>query len=104
MMPLPVLIRRFAVPVIAVYLLHWGAWALVGEGTQVIMSLLTGALTWFAGTFPVGFPEVERAIWSGKFLALEAAWYGIAPILAGVLTASFVWWSKNRRSHNTLAR
>ena len=88
------LIRRFAGPAIAAYLLHWGLWSLVMEAEQVILSALTRTLNWVADHFLGGFPRVETAFWSARLLVVEVCTWGFIPILLGLLLG---WWLMHRK-------
>jgi hypothetical protein len=90
-------VRRFAGPVIAVYLLHWGLWSLVHEAAQLTMSVLTSALIWITDHFFGGFPLIERAGWSAHWLAIDSATYGLLPIVCGLLIAAWIW-QRRRKS------
>lgn len=94
------LLRRFALPATAAYLLHWGLWALVSETEQIILSELTRILTWIADHSPTGFPRVEGVYWSAWVVAADAALEGLLPIAVGLLIG---WWvlRKKGRIHSS---
>lgn len=93
------LLRKFAVPAIAAYLLHWGAWTLVFEMEQIIQSELTKIITWMGDHSPVGFPRVEGVSWSARLVATEAASEGLLPIALGLLIG---WWVLSRSGRRRL--
>lgn len=84
--------RRFAGPVIAAYLLHWGMWTLLLTGTQVLLAFLTGSVNWLAALFGQ-FSVVEQETFLFRPLPGELL-EGIVPIVVGLLVG---WWVLYRK-------
>jgi hypothetical protein len=84
-MALKPLFMRFAGPVIAAYLLHWGVWWLIQEAATLTMFALTTSLNWIADHSRGGFPRVEGVYLSARLLAWETASDGLLPIALGLL-------------------
>ncbi len=81
------LAKRFAGPMIAAYLLHWGVWSALLTGTQVVLALMTRSVNWFAALFgQVSVVEQETVFF--QLLPAELV-EGIVPIIAGLLVG---WW------------
>ncbi len=97
------LVRRFAGPVIAAYLLHWGIWTFVFDAVEILMSMLTRILTWLADHSPAGFPRVEREFWFARYLAAQTAWYGLLPIALGLVVGWLIFRGKNRSLGNQVS-
>ena len=89
------LFLRFAAPVLAAYLLHWGLWELVFIAEQFVMSGLTKALNWVA--LLLGrFSCIEEMSVSTRFIPQYVV-YGIIPLILGLLVGRCVL----RRRRNT---
>jgi len=91
--PIGPLARRFAGPIVAAYLLHWGLWWLVQLTEQIVLSILTKVLNWFADL--ANFQRIEEASWPARWLAMQLG-DSIIPILAGLLLGWWVLRSKNK--------
>lgn len=89
-----ILAKRFAGPVIAAYLLHWGGFVLLLTGTQVVLALLTRTVNWVAALFgQVSIVPQETVLL--RLLPGELA-EGAVPLLAGMLIAWLIWRRKSR--------
>ena len=83
------LVRRFAGPVIAVYLLNLGVWLLLLVVTQFVMFIITKAVNGFAELLG-SFSFVEGVAVSARFLPMQLA-DGVVPIILGLLVGWWVW-------------
>ena len=91
--PANLLVRRFAAPVLAAYLLHWGVWALLLVADEVVLSALTTTVNWLAFVLFRQFSVVEREAVLLRPLLGELAG-GIVPIILGLLVG---WWVFRRQ-------
>jgi len=94
------LVRRFAGPVIAAYLLHMGMWLLLLTGTQVVLALLTRTVNWLALALFHQFSAVEQEEVLWRPLPGELA-YTIVPIILGLLVGWWVWHRRRNTQQHT---
>jgi hypothetical protein len=88
------LVRRFAAPVVAAYLLHWGVWMLLLVAEQVVMAGLTQSVNWVATEFFGKFAFIEEWTVSTHFLPIQVS-EGVIPIAAGLLVGYWTMCRKN---------
>lgn len=89
------LIRRFAAPVIAAWLLHMGVWWLiVFEAEPFALSVLTKTVNWFIDHFTARAWPIEEMSLPSRFMAYQTA-EGVVPIFAGLLIG---WWVLRRKA------
>jgi hypothetical protein len=96
MTSLMLLARRFAGPVFAAYLLHWGIWSLLLVITHAVLVVLAKTLYWVTlgmfGSFHILEEELMPAL---RFLPAEIA-QAMIPIILGLLVAWWVLYRKRR--------
>lgn len=90
------LTKRFAGPVIAAYLLHWGVWWLIFVVTQGVMVVLTNTLDWIASGVFGSFQLVERESMPGLLAIPEELLGGVIPLIFGLLVG---WWILRHRAN-----
>ncbi len=96
------LLRRWALPVIAAWLLHMGLWMLiVSLAGPLTMSVLTKTLNWFIEHFTAKGWPIEEVASPLRFTAYQVA-DGIAPILIGLLIGFWALRRKTRIARATL--
>ncbi|MGA8443491.1 MAG: hypothetical protein WB762_07855 [Candidatus Sulfotelmatobacter sp.] len=79
------LIRRWAAPVIAAWLLHLGAWSIIGRVAEPsVMSVLTNTLNWLIQHFTAKGWPIEEVSWPSRFIAYQMS-ESLIPILVGLL-------------------
>lgn len=78
------LVRRFAAPVVAAWLLHMGIWYfVVFVAEPSAKSLLTKTVNWFIEHFSAAWP-IEEMSWSPRLLAYQMPEV-IIPLVVGLL-------------------
>ncbi len=96
------LLRRWAPPVIAAFLLHLGLWMLiVSVAEPSVMSMLTKTLNWFIEHFTAKAWPIEEVAWPLRFTAYQMA-DGIATILIGLLIGLWAHRRKTRSAPTSL--
>lgn len=89
------LVKRFAAPVIAAWLLHLGVWMLiVFVAEPSVMSVLTRTVNWFSELLAGGSWRIEDVSWPSRFVAFEIG-ESIVPIFIGLLMG---WWVLRRKA------
>lgn len=89
------LLKRFAPPMIAAWLLHLGVWMLiVSEAEPSVMSVLTRTVNWFGELFTGGSWQIEEMFWPSRFVASEI-WESVVLIFTGLLIG---WWVLRRKA------
>jgi hypothetical protein len=89
------LLRRWAPPVIAAWLLHLGAWSIIRFVAEPsVMSLLARTLNWFIEHFTAKGWPIEQVPWPSRFTAYQMA-DDIVPIVIGLLIG---WWVLRRKT------
>ena len=87
------LFLRFAAPILAAYLLHWGVLALLFIAEDVVMAALTKTVNWVASSMFASFWSIEEETLSVRLLPAPLA-DGIPPLVLGLLIG---WWVLRRR-------
>jgi len=82
------MVRRFAGPVLAAWLIFIGLWMILDEAEQVVLSLLTKTLNWMGDHIITSSPRIEEASVSARYLLLWIA-EALVPIIFGLLVG---WW------------
>ena len=83
------LMRRFAAPALAAWLLYFGAWLVLFAIEQPVMALLTQTLGWVIDHSPFNFGPVEKTGSSIQLFALNIA-EGVVLIFLGLLVGLWV--------------
>jgi hypothetical protein len=95
------LIRRWALPIIAAWLLHMGVWMfIVSVAEPPILSILTKTVNWFIELFTARAWPIEELSWSSRFTAYQTS-ESLIPILVGLLIGWWVLRRKTRISHES---
>ena len=95
-----VLLKRFAIPVIAAWLIYLGAFSVVFTVSQPILSSLLGIVNWYTQHFRPTGNLVEEAWWNFPLWFKEIA-EGLIPIVLGLLLG--LWALARKRRSGTLA-
>jgi hypothetical protein len=89
------LVRRFAAPVIAAWLLHLGVWwFIVFVAEPSVMSVLTKTLNWLIEHFSARTRLIEEMFWSSRSMAYEMP-NAIVPVIVGLAIG---WWVFRRKA------
>jgi len=90
------LVRRFAAPVIAAWLLHMGVWWFIFfVADPSIMSVLTKTVNWLTEHFSATAWPIEEMFWSPDFMAYQMPEV-IVPIIAGLMIGWLVFRRRQR--------
>ncbi|MGB8731816.1 MAG: hypothetical protein WCC99_11270 [Candidatus Sulfotelmatobacter sp.] len=93
--PVGPLIRRWAPPIIAAWLLHMGVWMfIVSVAEPPVLSMFTKIVNWFIELFTARAWPIEELSWSSRFTAYQTA-ESLIPIFVGLLIG---WWVLRRNT------
>jgi|SRR6185437_4642602 hypothetical protein len=93
--PMRILVRRFAVPIVSVWLLHMGIWMIVVILTQPLLSAIFGVVNWCIEHFSGG-NTLEYVSWSLSSTAVQIG-EGMIPVALGLLLGFSVLYRKRQK-------